>query len=270
MNNNYDKSVKITIYLYNLNLKFKLNKQKNGENIMLPLHILKNAYKFSISDKKTLLKLLPFAIIMIWSWTVGYSIAEVESIFGIFLWLLPMICFILVGNFGLEIVKSGCDLTDEVPNFSIKKLSKGFTIFIIIAFIYSEIISFVLNFDFGPLHLTFDPIFYIFLIIGIALIGRYAYLGDFWKAFKLREIYEDIKTIGIKNMILNIIVISIVQVIAIIPSSIILYIINNFNFDPILLFVIIVLFIIQCVLSSMLFIYFFRTVGLIYSDVIDR
>ena len=241
---------------------------------MNPLEVFKNAVRYTISDKKTFLKLMPFTAVMYLILEFYYQIYIDPPIMNGILILLYIIIFIMLGGFAFLIVKYGEYNLKKFPNFSLGNLKKGFVILLALSIsnLGGSAFNLTPTIDYGQYWFTFtiDPLYYILFIIVIVFIGRYAYYNDCWKALRIKPIWHDIKDIGIINMIIHVIIISVFMTICQIPIELIFYIDSIFDPNLKLLAAEVLLFILHILLSTIWYIYLFRSIGLIYSGVINN
>lgn len=149
--------------------------------------------------------------------------------------IISIIFSLILSGYGLDIIRNGIVGSDEIPAVDfMKNLIDGIKVLIIslVYFLIPIIISLIVFMFFGVIGTGLNHIgaativavviaviaFIAFAIFEIIAIARFAKTGEFGDAFALGEVIEDVRRIGIGNIILFLIIFFVIAIIVLIVS----------------------------------------------------
>ncbi|WP_458402608.1 DUF4013 domain-containing protein [Methanobrevibacter sp.] len=185
--------------------------------------------------------------------------------------IISIIFSLILSGYGLDVIRNGIVGSDEIPAVDfMKNLIDGIKVLIIslVYFLIPIIISLIVFMFFGVIGTGLNHIgaativavviaviaFIAFAIFEIIAIARFAKTGEFGDAFALGEVIEDVRRIGIGNIILFLIIFFVIAIIVLIVSV----------FIALIPFIGIV--IAQLLVGGFIELFYNRGIGLLYSQ----
>lgn len=254
--------------------------------------IIKDSFTYPFSDKRQFglitLVFLFLTIFMSGSFIAFIYFIEMESFeLGLLIFIISIVVFLLVsiflGGYQLDIVKVACEQDEEMPVFNPKENVKNGLKAIIVYLVYyviAGIISTICAFTATIFLATGEQVAVILamiinlisIIIDILItwifsmsLTRLAYYSSLNEGLELKEAYNDLRKIGLLNMLVFVIVMGLILgIISIIALGAVTSIIQTFDdmvFD-------ILIFLVTGLLVSYLGVVFSRAMGLLYSKVV--
>ncbi len=254
--------------------------------------IIKDSFSYPFSDKRQF-GIITLVFLLLGMVVVGSFIALIYltginySGLGLLIFIVSLLVFLLgsllLGGYQLDIIKIACEQDEEMPVFNPKENIKNglraillYFVFYIIAGIISSIcmlFGMIFLSSGGRIGIIIVVILNIIsLIIGVLIswifsmsISRLAYHGSLDEGLKMKESYDDLRTIGLWNMLIYVIVMGIIlSIIAIASLVIVVSLIETLNdvlvncmFSMIL-----------CIIYSYFAVVSSRALGLLYSNVV--
>lgn len=199
--------------------------------------IIKDSFTYPFTDKRQfgliflifiLLGLIVGGSFVSLIYLTGIGEADNGSAFFAVALIITLIVFILLGGYQLSIISVACRRDDAMPAFNpVKNFKDGLKVILLyLAFyIINGLISFSLSFVSVALLSTGEMIatliavilYLVLFVVGIFIgwilsmsLCRLAYYGSMDEAFQFKQAYDDLKTIGIGNMLVYVIVMGII------------------------------------------------------------
>ena len=202
--------------------------------------IFSDAIKYPFSDITKFLIVGVIAVLaglssIVMSFKVhSFSVYGIASIIG-------FIFSLVLAGYGVSVIRNGISLSDEIPDIDLKaNLYDGVNALIIaIVYLIIPVIVFVILMAvFGVIGASIDHavaalglvsivaivLFIIFGILEVIALAKFADTNDLGESLSFREVYGDVKNIGIGKIILFLIIQFIIIAVAGIISSLIGYI----------------------------------------------
>lgn len=198
------------------------------------VEIISDSIRYPFSD------ITKFLIVAVIALLAGLSsLSEplgINNFFLVMIFAIISIIFSLIlSGYGLDIIRNGIVGSDEIPAVDfMKNLIEGIKVLIIslVYFLIPIIISLIVFMFFGVIGTGLNHIgaativavviaviaFIAFAIFEIIAIARFAKTGEFGDAFALGEVIEDVRRIGIGNIILFLIIFFVIAIIVLIVS----------------------------------------------------
>lgn len=198
------------------------------------VEIISDSIRYPFSD------ITKFLIVAVIALLAGLSsLSEplgINNFFLVMIFAIISIIFSLIlSGYGLDIIRNGIVGSDEIPAVDfMKNLIDGIKVLIIslVYFLIPIIISLIVFMFFGVIGTGLNHIgaativavviaviaFIAFAIFEIIAIARFAKTGEFGDAFALGEVIEDVRRIGIGNIILFLIIFFVIAIIVLIVS----------------------------------------------------
>lgn len=191
--------------------------------------ILSKSISYPFSD---LTKFLIVGLIFVISDMDGifYGLFGPNSFMAIIGIIIAIVFSVILSGYSIDVIKRGIDNSNEIPDFDFaNNFVDGIKVLIIglVYFIIPIIITLVLLFMFGAIGAGLDKmagslgiwavfaviIFIIFGIFAIIAEARFAISRSIGDALSIGEVFADVKRIGILNIILFLIVVSILLIV---------------------------------------------------------
>lgn len=190
--------------------------------------IIKDSFKYPFIDKKqfglVLLVFLLLGIILFGSFfSIRASTGITPGIMAIS-FIIGLIVSVLIGGYQLDIIAIACEQDDDMPLFNpIKNINNGFKAILVylVFYIINGLISFLGIFasfvllSTGEVIATAVAIVICLIVVIVAIIlswtfsmslCRLAYYRSLDDALRISEAYNDLRTIGLLNMLIYVIV----------------------------------------------------------------
>ena len=248
--------------------------------------IIKDSFKYPFIDKKqfglVLLVFLLLGIILFGSFFSIRASAGITPVIMAVSFIIALIVLVLVGGYQLDIIGIACEQDDDVPLFDpVKNIKDGLKVILVylVFYILNGLISFVGLFAAFALFSTREVIgvavgiiiYLVVLIVSVIVnwtfsmsLCRLAYHNSLDEALRIREAYQDLRTIGLLNMLIYVIVFGILFAVILFITLMVAVLVASVSNAFVYLIAIMIVF----AILSYVVIVSSRAIGLLYSNVV--